>query len=112
MPATLADITVWRGDNAPSVVWQFPGDFTLGGSSFDLSIFVGDAELFTASSEGGTLVVDNEARRVTWLLTAAQTVQIPAGRLAQYKLRRILVESRETLAYGTVIGLGGNPLDV
>jgi len=22
MPATLADITVWRGDSAPSVVWR------------------------------------------------------------------------------------------
>jgi len=49
---------------------------------------------------------------VTWLLTGAETVQIPAGRLAQYKLRRILVDSRETLAYGAVLGQGGNPFDV
>ena len=110
MPATLADITVWRGDSAPSVVWRVPDDFTLGGSSFDLTIFVG--ELLAVSSESGALVVDNEAHRVTWLLTGAETVQTPAGRLAQYKLRRILVDSRETLAYGAVLGQGGNPFDV
>lgn len=112
MPATLADITVWRGDNAPAVIWQFPEGFTLGGSTFELTIFVGDAELLAISSEDGALVIDNEARQVIWLLTGLETVQIPAGRLAQYKLRRILVENRETLAYGAVLGQGGNPFDV
>lgn len=112
MPATLADIIVWRGDNAPAVAWQFPEGFTLGGSIFDLTIFVGDAELLSLSSEAGDLVVDDEARRVTWQLSGAETVQIPFGRLAQYKLRRILVDSRETLAYGAVLGQGGNPFDV
>lgn len=110
--ADLIDIDVWRGDNFPPPIWQFPSGVVLGGSTFDLTAYVGDLEVLSASTEDGSLIVDNERRRVIWIATSSQTRNIPYGRIAQYKLRRILVGNRQLVAYGYMTGLGGNPLDV
>lgn len=108
---TRADIKVWRGDSAPSIVWQF-SDIVLGGSVFELTAYSGADELFSLSSDDGDLVLDTDALTVTWPPLGAQTVLIPPGPTAQYKLRRVLSGNRQTVAYGYFIGSGGDSFDV
>lgn len=110
--ATPVDLEVWRGDDQPPQAWLFPAGVTLGGSVYELSVFKGTAELLFLSSEDGGLTFDNEARLVIWPVSRAQSLMIPPRRVAEYKLRRVLLGSRQTLAYGTINGLGGNEADV
>lgn len=109
---TRAPIRVWRGNNAPPIVWSFPETFDLTGSSFVLTIAVGDAVVLTAKSADGDITIDTETGYVSWPYSLADSRLIPIGRDAQYELERRVGSEQRTMAYGVCEGIGGINSDV
>jgi hypothetical protein len=109
MTVTLTDITVWRGNTRPAVVWQLPEDLDLGTKLFVLTIWVADALILEVDTTG-RLYLDEATRRLAWDRTLAQSRAMPLGRLARYELEHRSF-GEETLFHGAVVGLGGDNTD-
>jgi len=108
MAATQIDIDVWRGSDAPPLVWMTPDGFSLGGSVVELSIYVGPDQVASlASGTDASLRIDDTARYIIWTPTLAHGRAIPLGRIARYELERRYLGQQEALAYGAINGLGG-----
>ena len=115
------DITIYRGANAPPVVWQFlkndipddqtaaPGDlFDLTGSTLFLTIGRAREFIISANSADNGLVLDTAASTLTWAPSISDTRALPSGRIARYEIeRRFGLNFQEPLAMGFVIVLGG-----
>ena len=109
MAATLSDISVWRGNTRPSVVWQLPEELDLGTKLFLLTIWVGVELLLEIDTQSG-LYLDEGARQISWDRTLAQSRAVPLDRLARYELEHRSF-GEETIFYGAVTGLGGDNTD-
>ncbi|MBZ9939121.1 hypothetical protein LB518_22685 [Mesorhizobium sp. BR1-1-16] len=109
----LADIDLWRGNDAPPRVWQTPDDFPLVGSVVVLTVYVGGDLLLSAASDDGAsgLTIDDSGHFIAWKPSLAQSRLCPFGRIARYELERRYLGDQETLAYGCIVGLGGANLD-
>jgi hypothetical protein len=110
------DFVLWRGNNAPPRLWEMADDegaFPLLGSVFVLTVAVRGVPLFEKRSDvpGSGLVVDVAGSTVTWTPSAAESRQIPTGRLATYELERRIGagadEEQETWIVGAITGRGG-----
>lgn len=78
-----APITIWQGDNAPSISWDFP--FAIAGDDFLLRLLFKGREIRRRVSEGG-LTLDGEARRVTWRYEGADFAGVTSD--GAYELTR------------------------
>ncbi|HWJ72605.1 MAG TPA: hypothetical protein VNX29_05490 [Kaistia sp.] len=105
---TLVDIDVWRGNNLPPTFWPW-ADGYLGTADCQLTVWVGDEELFSAVNGDG-LTIDPYGRQFIWERTLDQSRVIPLGRIARYELED-RAGGEATLFYGAVVGLGGLNLD-
>lgn len=119
------DITVWRGANAPPVIWELlrtdiPDDqaavsddiFDLTGSVVWLTVFLADEQLIALNTDDdATLTFDITTGRVSWSPTLDESRLVPRGRKADYELERRMAGAQEPLAAGFVIALGGHNLD-
>lgn len=99
---TRIDRSLWRGDNAPSYAWQFPGNFSVAGADYVLTISVGDKTIITADTYSGSLSISgNVGGRVTWSPSQGDTVLLPRGQVASYTLQRqVQGGERRTYAQG------------
>lgn len=110
---TKSDLTIWRGNNSPPVVWQYPAGFDLTGSEIVLTVTANGAAILDLRSANSELDIDIGARTVTWPITVAQSRLIPLGSFARYELeRRVPAGEERTYCYGTVTGKGGDNSDV
>lgn len=102
------DRTLWRGDNAPSLGWQFPDDFAVAGSDYVLAVSVGSQGILTADTYSGSLtIVGNVGGRVIWSPTTDQTALIPLGTIAEYTLQRqVSGGEQRTYVYGFINAQG------
>lgn len=107
---TRTDISIWRGNNAPAIVWQLP-DPAPEGAVFHLVARVGGALLLELGSEAGTLAFQADPDRLEWTPTLAQSRAVPAGRIAQYEIEQRVGETETTLFFGSITGLGGANAD-
>ncbi|MCX5516247.1 hypothetical protein C3941_19850 [Kaistia algarum] len=110
--ATRADLTIWRGNDAPALVWNFPSlDFT--GSAFALAVTIYRELVLSLTSDAGDLVIDTEAKTVSWTPTIEQSRSIPLGKLSRYELSRLVTDGEtRTYVYGWLTGLGGDNSNV
>ncbi len=109
-----ADLVLWRGDDDPSLVWEFGDASTpniLQGSTFTLIVQWGESgELTRRSDEADSgLVVDVVARTVTWAYAIADVAGLPRGPVAGYELKRHASDRTRTWAWGTLIVKSGLP---
>ncbi len=103
------DIRIWRGANAPPVIFHLP--FDIAGSIFVLTANWRGGSL-TRSSDDGGLVLDLAAATVTWPYTAEDSLHIPVGRVTRYTFERRVPAGEERIyAFGFIIGCGGDNND-
>lgn len=107
------DLTIIRGDST-AIVFRFrtlsqTGEtelLDLSECTMTLTVEWLGGELVRQSSDGG-LVIDPLEATVTWSPLPADTLQIPDGRLATYRMVREIVDGeRQTLLAGFIIGVG------
>ncbi|MFT0890923.1 hypothetical protein [Pseudochelatococcus sp. G4_1912] len=107
------DLTICRGDST-AIIMRFrtlseSGEtvfLDLTGSDLTLTIDWPGGRLLRQSSDGG-LVVDALVGTVTWSPQSQDTLAIPDGRIATYRMvRDILGGERRTLLEGFIIGMG------
>lgn len=81
-----ADISIWLGDNAPRMIWQFP--FALAGSDMRLTLRFG-GRLIHKLASAGEIELDTVNNRVIWAYSDAdfRNRSSDAGR---YELTRIV----------------------
>lgn len=79
-------ISLWLGDNAPSLAWRFP--FDVAGSDFVLVLRFG-GRVFTRSVAGGELAMDTGARTVSWAYAPEDFAPL-ARRDGVYELTRVM----------------------
>jgi hypothetical protein len=98
------DLSIGRGDNAPSPMWTLPFDPT--GSDIVVVITMPGGSLLTLTSDGGDLVFDVTTRSVTWLVTTAQSALLPPTSF--YTLRRVVPGGEvRYYAQGRIFGVDG-----
>lgn len=101
------DISLWRGNNAPPLVWSLPEGVPTTGSVFVLTISIDDDTRITRDTAAGTLELDLPHSELRWAFTTAESRQIPLGEVAGYEIERRTDGVEITEFYGTVTGLGG-----
>lgn len=95
---TEVAISIWLGDNAPPVIWQFPFDLT--GSDARLSVKFG-ARLFHRTVSTGGLALDAATDRISWAYAASDFREMSGT--GWYELTRIVTEGEtRTYACGAV----------
>jgi len=107
---TRTDISIWRGNNAPAIVWQLP-DPAPEGALYRLAAIAGGRALFEFDSAAGTLALHADPDRLEWTPTLAQSRAVPAGRVARYEIEQRVGETETTLFFGAITGLGGANAD-
>lgn len=94
-----SEIPIWLGDNAPSVIFEFP--FDIAGSDVRLVMRFG-GRVLTRSVFAGHMTLDAETNRVTWPYLPSDFAEVPV-RSGVYELQRVVSggEAR-TYAYGAI----------
>lgn len=106
------DVDIDRGDDSPEVIWQalkndIPDDqdprpediFDLTGSILYLTIEDDDVDLITKDTVSNPTVFsfDIPTGKITWFPTIAETLLLPIGRTARYKIERVIAGKRSRL---------------
>jgi hypothetical protein len=97
-------LTIYRNATAPVAMLAVP-DLELAGSQFEIAIQLPDQTVILTSL-GGDLVVDTEARTISWPYTVERAAQIPLGRIAPFDVFRLIAGSREKIGAGRLNGVG------
>jgi hypothetical protein len=103
---TRTDISIWRGNNTPAIVWLLPGPVP-DGASYHLTAIAGGRAILELGSEAGALAIGADPARLEWTPTLAQSRAVPAGRVAQYEIEERIGAVEATLFAGSISGLGG-----
>lgn len=98
------DVSLWRGNNAPAIVWTLPEDGPLGAAYF-LAIEAGGQLVLAADTTTGALVFDADA--LSWTPGLAESRLVPPGRVARYEIEQRADGIETTIFFGSVTGLGG-----
>lgn len=101
---TRTDVTLWRGNNAPEIVWTLP-DAPPEGAAFFLAVEASGRMLFARDTPSGSLLLAGDALR--WSPSLAESRAIPQGRVARYEIEQRIGDVETTLFFGDVTGLGG-----
>ena len=104
------DLALWRGNNAPGLVWTLPAGAPPG-AGYVLTIAAGGRIIATADSMAGSLVLDAGAGTLAWSPGLAESRAVPAGRIATYEIEQRAEGAETTIIFGTLAGLGGLNLD-
>ncbi|MCX5514251.1 hypothetical protein C3941_24020 [Kaistia algarum] len=104
------DISLWRGNNAPDLIWTLP-DTIPSGASYSLTVAAGGQILFSRETPSGSLGLDTEAKELRWTPTLAESRLVPAGRVATYEIEQRVGDIETTLVFGSITGLGGGNSD-
>lgn len=107
---TRHDVSLWRGNSAPPIVWTLPEDLAPG-AAFFLAVEADGRILLSHDTPAGTLVLNAEAGTLTWSPGPAETRLVPEGRVARYELELRAGGVETTLFFGAMTGLGGANLD-
>ena len=102
-----ADMSIWRGNNAPPLVWTIPEGVPITGSAFYLTIGASGALLVAKDTVSGSLVLNSSLRELRWTYSTAESRLIPAGQIAEYEIERRADGIEITELYGFMTGLGG-----
>ncbi|SHF51975.1 hypothetical protein SAMN02745157_2286 [Kaistia soli DSM 19436] len=101
------DMSIWRGNNAPALVWTLPEEIPITGSAFFLTIGASGSLLVAKDTTSGSLLIDPTSRELRWDYTTAESRLIPAGQIAEYEIERHTAGVEITEIYGFMTGLGG-----
>jgi hypothetical protein len=116
-PAASKDITIWRGTNAPDLVWRLltgGRPFNGEGSTLILTIISGENRIVrsTANPDDG-FSYDSATGELRWQRTVADSFKILKGRSGLYEIERV-IDGRTfpPLLSGSVIGMDSIPDEV
>lgn len=101
------DMSIWRGNNAPALIWTLPEAVPIAGSAFFLTIGAAGTLLIVKDTASGTLILNPSLRQLRWDYTTAESRQIPAGQIAEYEIERRNAGIEITELHGFMTGLGG-----
>ncbi|MBZ9937351.1 hypothetical protein LB518_13685 [Mesorhizobium sp. BR1-1-16] len=101
------DLSIWRGNNGPALIWTLPDEVPLADSAFFLTVAAAGTLLLARDTTSGTLVLDAEARQLRLDYTTAESRLIPPGQIAEYEIERRNAGLEITELYGFLAGLGG-----
>ena len=101
------DKSIWRGNNAPALVWIIPDGVPISGSAFFLTIGTNGTVLIAKDTTSGTLLLDPDTRRLEWDYSTAESRLIPEGQIAEFEIERRSGGVEITELYGFMTGLGG-----
>jgi hypothetical protein len=102
------DFTIWRGTNAPALIWEF-GITLAEGDSVQLLVRdrFGQQKLTRETGVDSDLVLDLDTNRVTWSPSIVVRDGIDLGRLTTYLLELHVGGSESVEATGWLIGRNG-----
>lgn len=101
------DMSIWRGNNAPALIWTLPDEVPLTGSQFFLTIGAAGSLLIAKDTAAGTLILNPSLRQLRFDYSTAESRLIPAGQIAEYEIERRDAGIEITELYGFMTGLGG-----
>ena len=100
------DLALWRGNNAPALVWTLPDDAPAGAGYF-LTVEAGGRIIASADTAAASLVLDAGAGTLSWAPSLAESRAVPPGRIATYEIEQRLDGGETTVLFGALTGLGG-----
>ncbi|HWJ76441.1 MAG TPA: hypothetical protein VNX29_25020 [Kaistia sp.] len=101
------DLSIWRGNNAPALIWTLPDEIPITGAAFFLTVAAAGTLLLARDTTSGTLALDAVTRQLRLDYTTAESRLIPAGQIAEYEIERRNAGLEITELYGFMTGLGG-----
>jgi hypothetical protein len=105
---TEIDFTIWRGTNAPALIWEF-GVTLAEGDVVELLVRdrFGQQKLTRETGVDSDIVLDLDLNRVTWSPSIDVRNSIDLGRLTTYLLELHVGGSESVEATGWLIGRNG-----
>lgn len=104
------DISLWRGNSAPALLWTLPED-SPDGADYFLTVEAGGRLVLCADTPAGSLIRDAEAGTLSWIPNPAQSRLVPEGRVARYEIEQRRLGAETTIFFGTLTGIGGANFD-